>query len=305
MDYKDYYKILGVDRKATAEQIKKQYRKLAVKYHPDKNSGDKAAEERFKEISEAYEVLGNAEKRRKYDDLGANWKHYQQQGFEGFGGFREGGTHGRQQGFEDFFGGQHGFSDFFESFFGSGFGTGSFGGSSRQRQQVKGEDLMATLSLSIEDAYRGSTHLINLNGNHIRLKIKPGVKDGQTLRIKGKGQSSPFGGEAGDLLLKVQVKPQKGLVREGDDLIADFPVDFYTAVLGGKLPFSTFKGTVQVTVKAGQQNGSILRLKGLGMPVYGEDKFGNLLLKVQLRLPESISPAEKELLMQAVALRSQ
>ncbi|MDD3637392.1 MAG: J domain-containing protein [Bacteroidales bacterium] len=305
MEYKDYYKVLGIDRKATAEQIKKQYRKLAVKYHPDKNPGDKAAEERFKEISEAYEVLGNAEKRKKYDDLGANWKQYQQQGFEGFGGFGGGRSYGRQQGFDEFFGGQSGFSDFFDAFFGGGFGAGTFGGSSRQRQKVKGQDIMAAISLSLQDAYAGSTQLINLNGKHLRLKIKPGVKDGQTLRIKGKGQESPFGGAAGDLLLNVQVKPQNGFIREGDDLIADFPVDIYTAALGGKLPFKTLKGIVQVPVKAGQQNGSVLRLKGLGMPVYGEDRFGNLLLKVQLRLPEPISAAEKELLKQAAALRLQ
>jgi len=304
MDYKDYYKILGVDRKATADQIKKQYRKLAVKYHPDKNPDNKAAEDRFKEISEAYEVLGNVEKRKKYDDLGSNWKQYQQQGFEGFGGFGRGRTSGRQQGYEEFFGGSSGFSDFFDAFFGGGFGGQAHSRRQRQSQNIKGQDLSATISLSLQEAYSGAEQLINLNGQRLRLKIKPGVKDGQTLRIKGKGQQSPFGGAPGDLLLKVQVKQIVGMVRDGDDLIADFPVDIYTAALGGKLPFKTFKGIVQVPVKAGQQNGSVLRLKEMGMPVYGSSSFGNLLLKEQLRLPEKITEAERDLLRQAAAVRT-
>jgi curved DNA-binding protein len=304
MDYKDYYKILGVDRKATADQIKKQYRKLAVKYHPDKNPGNKAAEDRFKEISEAYEVLGNAEKRKKYDDLGSNWKQYEQQGFEGFGGFRGGRASGRQRGYEEFFGGSSGFSDFFDAFFGGGFGAKSQRSRHRQSPNVKGQDLSATISLSLQEAYTGSEQLISLNGQRLKLKIKPGVKDGQTLRIKGKGQQSPLGGEPGDLLLKVHVKPHAGMVRDGDDLIADLPVDIYTAALGGKVPFKTFKGVVQVPVKAGQQNGSILRLKEMGMPVYGSTSFGNLLLKVQLRLPDKMTEAERDLLRQAAVLHA-
>ena len=302
MEYKDYYQILGVDRKATAYKIKKQYRKLAIKFHPDKNQGNRAAEERFKEISEAYEVLGNSEKRKKYDDLGANWKQYEKQGFEGFGGFH-GNASGRQQGFEDFFGGSSGFSDFFDAFFGGGFGSQSFGNRQKQSQKIKGQDLNATISLSLQEAYTGVDQLLNLQGQRIKMKIKPGVKDGQTLRIKGKGQVSPFGGAPGDLLIKIHIKPSAGIKREGNDLIADFPVDIYTAALGGKLPFKSFKGVVQVPVKPGQQNGSILRLKGLGMPVYGENSFGNLLLKVQLRLPENLAEAELALLRQAAAMR--
>ncbi len=202
MEYKDYYKVLGVDRSAKQDEIKKAYRKLAVKYHPDKNPGDKAAEEKFKEISEAYQVLGNEESRKKYDELGANWKQYENmgyggQGFQGFDG----------QGFEGFSG--SGFSDFFDMFFGGQGGgfdfsnIGGFGGGRRSRSRaMKGQDLTASIDMTLREAYSGSQRMFKIGGETIKISIKPGVKDGQTLRVKGKGH--PGGKEAWDVCLKMR-----------------------------------------------------------------------------------------------------
>ncbi|MBK9291112.1 MAG: J domain-containing protein [Bacteroidetes bacterium] len=301
MEYKDYYKILGVDKSAGAEEIKKQYRKLAKQYHPDRNPGDKAAEERFKSISEAYEVLSDPEKRRKYDELGTNWKQYEhayanagqwQQARQGGGGF---GTD-----YESFFGGSSGFSDFFEAFFGSGFqGFGE-----ARRAARKGSNLAANLQISLEEAWNGTTRLIRVGDQTLKVPIKPGVKDGQVLRLKGKGYPGTNGGEPGDLLITVNIEPHEVFERKDDDLIAELPVDFYTAALGGKVSFRSLKGEVNVPVPEGTQSGTVLRLKGLGMPMAGtEGKHGNLLLKVRIVLPDNLSAQEKQLLAQARNLR--
>src|SRR5690606_37747438 len=194
MEYKDYYAVLGVGKDATQEEIKKAYRKLAVKYHPDKNQGNKTAEEKFKEISEAYEVLGDPEKRRQYDELGANWKQYQQAGFNGgpFGGARSYRYRTGDSG--DFFG--SGFSDFFESFFGSGRrGASPFGD---MDFDFPPSALTGEIAITLEEAYRGTERIVDLGGEKIRVKIKPGAYEGLTLRAKGKGQKSPSG-RAGDL----------------------------------------------------------------------------------------------------------
>ena len=295
MEYKDYYKVLGVERSATQDQIKKAYRKLAVKYHPDKNPGDKAAEEKFKEISEAYQVLGNEESRKKYDELGANWKQYENmgyggQGFQGFGG----------QGFEGF--GSSGFSDFFDMFFGGQGGGGfdfeniSFGGGGRGRTRtraMKGQDLTASIDMTLREAYFGSQRMFKIGNDTIKISIKPGVKDGQTLRVKGKGHPGFNGGENGDLLLKIHITQDPVYQRDGDDLIRNINIDIYTAILGGKVEIDTMKGNVNVPIKPQTQNNSMLRLKGLGMPHYGKEGNGSLLLKVQLVLPNHLS--EKEL----------
>lgn len=300
MEYKDYYKVLGVGRSATQDEIKKAFRKLAVKYHPDKNPGDKAAEEKFKEISEAYEVLGDAESRKKYDELGANWKQYENAGFGGRGGFQGFGG----QGF-----GASGFSEFFERFFGGqggrgGFdfgdlgGFGNFGGRGRSRA-MKGQDMSASLNLTLREAYFGSQRLINIGSQTIKVSIKPGVKDGQTLRVKGKGNPGVNGGENGDLLMKINIAKDNEYQRDDDDLIKNINVDVYTAILGGKITVETMKGTVNVPIKPQTQNNSVLRLKGLGMPHYGQEGEGVLLLKVQLSLPEKFSEKELELIRQA------
>jgi curved DNA-binding protein len=303
MEYKDYYKILGVDKKAGADEIKKAYRKLAVKYHPDKNPDNKAAEEKFKSISEAYEVLGNAEKRRKYDDLGSNWKQYQQGGFEGF---NYANRRQQQGGFEDYFGGGAGFSDFFEAFFG-----GSFGGSRRAQgfgqgfspMQGKGRDIEASIELSLQQAYHGSEQLFSVGGKTIKMPVKPGVRDGQVLRLKGKGHPGTNGGPSGDLLLKVRIKADPVYTRNEDDLSREIEIDFYTAALGGKVQVDTMKGPITVPIKKGTQGGSVLRLKGLGMPVYGKQAFGNLFLKVKISIPAELSAEEIKLLEQARSIR--
>lgn len=304
MDYKDYYKILGVGRSASQDEIKKAFRKLAVKYHPDKNPGDKAAEEKFKEITEAYEVLGKEDSRRKYDELGANWKQYENAGFGGGGGFQGFGG----QGF-----GASGFSEFFERFFGGqgggfGFGDmggfGNFGGRRGRSRAMRGQDVSASLNLTLREAYSGSQRLINVGSQTIKVSIKPGVKDGQTLRVKGKGAPGVNGGENGDLLMKISIAKDAEYQRSDDDLIKNINVDIYTAIIGGKVAVETMKGTVNVPIKPQTQNNSVLRLKGLGMPHYGQEGEGVLLLKVQLSLPEKFSEKELELIRQAGMLVS-
>lgn len=303
MDYKDYYKILGVGRSASQDEIKKAFRKLAVKYHPDKNPGDKAAEEKFKEITEAYEVLGKEDSRRKYDELGANWKQYENAGFGGGGGFQGFGG----QGF-----GASGFSDFFERFFGGqgsfNFGDmggfGNFGGRRGRSRAMRGQDVSASLNLTLREAYSGSQRLINVGSQTIKVSIKPGVKDGQTLRVKGKGAPGVNGGENGDLLMKISIAKDAEYQRSDDDLIKNINVDIYTAIIGGKVAVETMKGTVNVPIKPQTQNNSVLRLKGLGMPHYGQEGEGVLLLKVQLSLPEKFSEKELELIRQAGMLVS-
>lgn len=303
MDYKDYYKILGVGRSASQDEIKKAFRKLAVKYHPDKNPGDKAAEEKFKEITEAYEVLGKEDSRRKYNELGANWKQYENAGFSGGSGFQGFGG----QGF-----GASGFSDFFERFFGGqgGFnfgdmgGFGNFGGRRGRSRAMRGQDVSASLNLTLREAYSGSQRLINVGSQTIKVSIKPGVKDGQTLRVKGKGTPGVNGGENGDLLMKISIAKDAEYQRSDDDLVKNINVDVYTAILGGKVAVETMKGTVNVPIKPQTQNNSVLRLKGLGMPHYGQEGEGVLLLKVQLSLPEKFSEKELELIRQAGMLVS-
>lgn len=291
MNYQDYYKTLGVERTATQDEIKKAYRKLAVKYHPDKNEGDKMAEEKFKEISEAYQVLGNPDTRKKYDELGANWKQYEN---AGFGGNYSGG------GFN-----ASGFSDFFDMFFGGAQGSAGFdirdfmGGGRRSTRPAKGSDLNATINLTLLEAYQGSQRILDLNNNSIKISIKPGVRDGQVLRIKGKGNVGRNGGENGDLLIKVVIMNDLVYQRDGDDLIRNINIDVYTAILGGKITISTLKGEVNVPIKAQTQNNSTLRLKGLGMPHYGKEGAGSLLLKIQILLPDHFSNEELELIKQA------
>lgn len=289
MEYKDYYKILGVERSASQDEIKKAYRKLAVKYHPDKNPDDKEAEEKFKEISEAYQVIGDADSRKKYDELGANWKQYENAGFGG-------GAHGFNA---------SGFSDFFDMFFGGKAGGAGFdirdfmGGGRRSTRPAKGNDLNASINLTLLEAYQGSQRLLDINGNTIKISIKPGVRDGQVLRIKGKGKPGRNGGENGDLLIKTIIMNDHIYQRDGDDLIRNVNIGIYTAILGGKITVDTLKGDVNVPIKPQTQNNSTLRLKGMGMPHFGKEGAGALLLKVQILLPEHFSAKELELIRQA------
>lgn len=312
MEYKDYYKILGVDKKASQEEIKKQYRKLARKYHPDKNPDDKASEEKFKELQEAYEVLSDKEKRSKYDTLGSNWKQYQHAGAGG-GGFDfsqwANSGNGRQYrtSFDDIFGGGGGFSDFFQSFFGGGQSQGGgFGRGQRQGgfRQMKGQNYEADIRLSLTDAYHGTSTVLNVDNRKIKINLKPGVKDGQTLRVKGKGAASQSGGENGDLLLKISVSNNTNFRLEENDLHLNVDVDLYKAILGGKISVNAFSGPINLNIPPETPNGKVLRLKGKGMPIYGKTGlFGDLYLKINVVLPKKLSPEEISLFEKLSALR--
>jgi curved DNA-binding protein len=306
MDYKDYYKILGVSKNATQDEIKKAYRKLAKQYHPDKNQGNKEAEEKFKEISEAYEVLGNEENRKKYDELGANWKNFQQGGPQG-GGFDwsqfyqggGGGTHYTYEGDPEMF------SDFFNSFFGGGFtGASSGGGRSRRSRAFKGQDYEAEMEINLEEAYHGTTRIINVNGKKLRIKLKPGMYDGQKIKLKGKGAPGINGGENGDLYITIHVQKHPQFERKGDDLYTDLPIDVYTAVLGGKVTVHTLGGDVNLTIPKGTSGGKTLRLKGKGMPHYNRTGHGDLYVKTKIIVPTDLTPEEEELFKKLKEMRT-
>ncbi len=310
MDYKDYYKILGVSKSASQDEIKKAFRKLAMKYHPDKNAGDKTAEAKFKEINEANEVISNPEKRRKYDELGSNWKNYQQ-GSGGQGGF-DWGRYQQQYGsagsggggtqysdFGDFGSGGGGFSDFFEAFFGGSGFSGAKQKSGGRRQALRGEDMHAELPITLEEAYNGAEKIFEINSQTIKLKPKKGVADGQKLKLAGKGYAGHNNGANGDLLITIKVEKHPLYNRIDDDLYMDLPVDVYTAVLGGKIDVETLKGKIKITIPPETSNGKTLRLGGLGMPKYGKDsQHGDLFVKIDLQTPKNLTDEEKKLYMQ-------
>lgn len=301
MDYKDYYKVLGVAKNATDDEIKKAYRKLAIKYHPDKNQGDKEAEAKFKEVAEAYEVLKDPDKRKKYDEMGANWKYYQQHGAPE-GGSSQYGSRGsgfRYEGdLNDLFGDSGGFSDFFQSFFG--------GGSQRSAPYgMKGQDYRAEANVTLEEAYHGTSRLIELNGQKLRIRIKPGIESGQLLRIKGKGAPGLHGGSAGDLLINVQIEGHPLYTRKVNDLYKTMKVDLYTAVLGGKIDVETLKGKVKVNIPQGTGSGKLLRIKERGMPFYDDpSKFGHLYINIEVEMPQNLSTEETALFKKLKSLRS-
>lgn len=308
MEYKDYYSILGVDKKATKEEIKKQYRKMAQKYHPDRNPDNKAAEDKFKDVQEAYEVLGDASKREKYDRLGANWKQYQDAGagFDFSQWAQQGGGRSHRASYDDVFG-NSGFSDFFNSFFGGGFGDSSFGGHAGKRarqNRIKGQDYEARLNVSLTDAYRGTSTIFNVDGEKIRVNLKPGIKDGQTLRVRGKGAASQMGGEAGDLLLKVNVVNDTSFEVRGNDLYLDVQTGLYTALLGGKITITTMNKPISITIPKETPIGKTLRLKGMGMPVYGKTgEYGDLYARIQVVLPKNLTDIEVKLIEELKKLR--
>ncbi len=306
MDYKDYYKVLGVEKTASKDEIKKKYRKLAQKYHPDKNAGNKQAEEKFKEISEANQVLSDDEKRRKYDQLGSNWNQFQQGGGGGFD-FSQftgqgGGRPGRSR-MEDMFGGSGRFSDFFESFFGGGGFPGETA-QGRSMRQTKGRDFEAEINLHLTDSYHGTSTILTVDGQKIKVNLMPGATDGQMLRIKGKGGKSDDGGPEGDIFLKINIINNTSFEIDKTDLHTPTGIDLYTAVLGGKHTIETLKGPMSISIPKETPNGKILRLKGLGMPIYGKaGSFGDLYIKLQVILPENLSPKETELFKQLAGLR--
>jgi curved DNA-binding protein len=300
MDYKDYYKALGVDKKATNDQIKKAYRKLARQYHPDVNPNNAEAERKFKEINEAHEVLSDEDKRRKYDELGADWQRYQhagagrgpaQGGFD-WSQYQQGGG-----GFEDF-GNDGNFSDFFSNIFGN---MGGRGGS----RAGAGQDYQAELELPLEDAYRGGPRTLNVNGKSLRINIKPGAEDGQTIRLRDQGAPGRNGGPNGSLYITLRVLPDVRFARLGNDLTQEVQVPLYRALLGGEQVVDTLSGSVKINIKPETQNGTRLRLRGKGFPVYNkEGEFGDLYLHLTVQLPQRLTDQEKELIRQLAALRN-
>jgi curved DNA-binding protein len=301
MEYKDYYKILGVNKSATEKEIKSAYRRLARKYHPDLNPSDKSAQEKFKEINEANGVLSDRDKRRKYDTLGANWQQYEQyQRAGGQGPFQWGGQGGQyrtvsQEDIESIFGGmgggEGGVSDFFRTFFGGGFG----GAATRARPRARrGQDIEQEIDISLDEAFRGGSRLVDKDGRRLEIKIPPGVKTGSKIRYAGEGMPGAGGAGSGDLYLRVLVEPHPTFERVGDDLHGDVPVDLYTALLGGETNVATLKGQLVLKIPAGTQAGKVFRLAGQGMPKLNEpNAFGDLYAKVRVVLPEQLTVEER------------
>lgn len=296
MNYKDYYKTLGVAKNATQSDIKKAYRKLAVKWHPDKNQGDKNAEQKFKEISEAYDVLSDEEKRSKYDQFGADWQNYQQSGDagQGFDWSKYANQGGGQYYSSQDFGGDD-FSDFFEHLFGGR--AGGFGGG-RTSRTMKGQDVEAAMHITLDEAYHGVKKVIDLNGKKMRMTIKKGTESGKILKVKGKGNPGFNGGPAGDLYLKVIVDDNYFYQRRGNDLQQSVNVDLFDALLGEKVKVNTFTGTIMVALPEGVQNGQVLRLKGKGMPYYDSEQYGDMLVKINVQMPKKLTAEQRELVKQ-------
>src|SRR5690554_1588799 len=309
MDFIDYYKILEVDKSASQADIKKAYRKLARKLHPDLNPNDKTAQQKFQQINEANEVLSDPEKRKKYDQYGKDWQHadafeqsrqQQQQsggGFSGFGGGRTYTSGG--QGFDD-----SQFSDFFESMFGGGGGFRQGGGQGRTTQ-FKGQDMNATLRLNLTDTLENQKQTISIGERKIRLTIPAGVEDGQTIRIKGHGGEGMSGGPKGDLFITFEILNDTSFKRLESDLYTDHEISLYTALLGGEITVDTLDGKVKLKVKPETQNDTKVKLKGKGLPKYKKDgQYGNLYITYKITMPTNLSKEEKELFTQLSKLRS-
>jgi len=288
MDYKDYYKVLGVDKKASPADIKKAYRVLAVKHHPDKNQGNKEAEEKFKLANEANEVLSNPEKRKKYDELGDNWQQYEQRNNQGQGNPFDGPRRSQYDSGEPF-GSSSDFSDFFEQFF----GRRSNGAKSSNR---KGHDYETEMEISLEEAFHGTHRIIQLENEKLRITTKPGIYTDQLLRIKGKGANGSSEQHRGDLLVRIKVKHHPQFIRKGNDLHTAFTINLYSAVLGGEITVNTISGQAKVKVAAGTQSGKTIRLKGKGMPLYeNPNAYGDFYIQLQVQIPDKLSEKQKEL----------
>ena len=315
MAYIDYYKVLGVDKNATQDDIKKAFRKLARKYHPDLNPNDPSAKDKFQEINEANEVLGDPEKRKKYDEYGEHWKHAdefekqkQQYGTGGFGGRARGfgsdgnGSYWYSSNGEEGFGGgggfggnAGGFSDFFEELFGHrGAGAGSGRGAG-----FRGQDYNAELQLSLREAAVTHKQVLNVNGKNIRITVPAGIANGQTIKLRGHGAPGVNGGPDGDLYITFVIPDDPVFKRLGNDLYVTAPLNLYTAVLGGEETVDTLNGKVKLKVKPEIQNGTKVRLKGKGFPVYKEEgKFGDLIVTYNITIPTNLTEHQKELFRQ-------
>ncbi len=307
MEYKDYYQVLGVGRQASQAEIKKAYRKLALKFHPDRNPNDKTAEDKFKDINEANQVLSDPEKRSRYDQLGSEYSRWQKQGAaDDFdwsrwsSGQPGGNVHVEYAGnAEDLFGGMGGgFSDFFQEIFG---GAGGFErGARRQAAQPVAYEQPVTVSL--EEAFHGGKRLMQLDGKRLEVKIPAGAKTGTQIRMAGAGPARR-GAPPSDIYLKVDVAPDPRFTRNGDDLTTEVETDLYTAVLGGEVHVPTLGGDVILKVPAGTQPGQSIRLKGKGMPQLKSKGRGDLFAKIKVRLPKNLTAQERELFEQLAHTR--
>ncbi|MBC8331314.1 MAG: DnaJ domain-containing protein [Anaerolineae bacterium] len=324
MDYKDYYKTLGVERNASQDEIKKAFRKLARQYHPDMNKDDASAEEKFKEINEAHEVLSDADKRQKYDQFGSHWQQYSRAGGQpedfNWNAWRTaGGQQARHVSQEDLqrifgntggaggFGSSGGFSDFFEVLFG-GLGGRSGGadiGRQRVRQSSRGQDAEHTVEITLEEAYHGTQRTLQWeDGRKIEASIPLGVKTGSKIRLRGQGQRGAMGGQAGDLFLKIKVISHPLFKRDGDHLRTTVPVGLYDALLGGEVEITAIDRRVKLTIPAETENGKIFRLRGLGMPnIKNPKEIGDLLAQVNILIPKNLTQNEKGLFLQLKNLR--
>ncbi len=310
MDYVDYYKTLGVERNASGKDIKKAYRKLARQYHPDVNPGDKTAEDKFKEINEAYEVLSDEEKRQKYDQLGSSYQQYRNMGGQP-GGFNwNEWSNGQPGGFRVEFSEGDPNGDLFSEFFRNIFG-GNMGGqvrTERQRapkQSIRGQDLEVSAPISLEEAYNGTNRTVQVGQRQLQVKIPAGATTGTRVRLSGQGERGYAGGQAGDLYVIVNVQEHPAFRREGDDLHMDLKVPLYTAVLGGSVTVPTFGGEVALQVPPGAQSGQSIRLRSKGMPRLREKgTFGDLYAHILIQIPTNLSDKEKALFEDLRALRA-
>lgn len=307
MAFIDYYKVLGVERNASQDDIKKAYRKMARKYHPDLNKDDPNAKDKFQEINEANEVLSDPEKRKKYDEYGEHWKHADE-----FKAEREAYQRAQEKGGQsaywysvngdDFMGGfgrgnASGFSDFFEQLF----GHGASGSRSRRTYNMmeSGEDIEAQMNLSLREAAVTHKQTFSVNGENLRITIPAGIADGQMIKLKGHGEKGSNGAPDGDLYITFKIAPDPEFKREGDDLFTDVDIDLYTAVLGGTVNVKTIDGIVKLKVNPGTQNDTKVRLRGKGFPVYKkEGTFGDLIVTYHVDIPTALSEKQKELFTQ-------
>ncbi|GAA3771053.1 J domain-containing protein [Flavobacterium ginsengiterrae] len=304
MDYIDYYKTLDVTKSATEAEIKKAYRKLARKYHPDLNPNDKEAEKKFKEINEANEVLSNPENRKKYDKYGKDWKHADEFEKAGYDPNQQQSRQSSSQysggDFSGFGGGDFSgsdFSDFFNSMYGSGSG--------RRQSKYRGQDFNAELQLDLASAYTTHKQSLTVNGKNIRITIPAGVENGQVIKIPGHGGAGANGGPNGDLYITFIIENNSDFKREGNNLYSNVDLDIYTAILGGEINIKTFDGKVKIKVPAETQTGTKVKLKGKGFPVYKKDnQFGDLYVTYNLKIPTKLSEKEKELFAELSKLRN-
>jgi len=299
MAAKNYYQVLGVDKSASQQEIKKAYKKLARKYHPDVNPNDPQAETRFKEINEAYQVLGKAENRKKYDQLGEHW---QQAG--AYEKARQSAGSGGQYQHQQYSSGggpeEADFAEFFESVFGQGGATsGSRYGFGGQQARFRGEDVQAELTLPLTEVMHSQKRTLSINGKNVRITVPAGVTDGQRIRLKGFGQPGSNGGPNGDLYVRFNIQNNTAFKRDKANLYRTVKLDLYTAVLGGEIILDTLDGQVKLSIKPGTQNNSQVKLKGKGFPKYKQDEVkGDLYVTYHVQIPTKLSERELELFAQ-------